>query len=62
MSVYYIASLKIIYFIARDLGNEAKPRDHDPPILSLSKVHWVRGCRIYCEFRHVIDNAVLKIK
>ena len=31
MSVYYIASLKINYFIARNLGNKAKPRDHDQP-------------------------------
>ena len=31
MSVYYIASLKINYFIAQNLGNKAKPRDHDPP-------------------------------
>ena len=31
MSVYYIASLKIKYFIAQNLGNKAKPRDHDPP-------------------------------
>ena len=31
MSVYYIASLKIIYFISQNLGNKAKPRDHDPP-------------------------------
>ena len=31
MSVYYIASLKINYFIAQNLGNKTKPRDHDPP-------------------------------
>ena len=31
MSVYYIASLKINYFITQNLGNKAKPRDHDPP-------------------------------
>ena len=31
MSVYYIASLKINYFIAQNLGNKAKPRDHNPP-------------------------------
>ena len=31
MSVYYIVSLKIFYFIAQNLGNKAKPRDHDPP-------------------------------
>ena len=31
MSVYYIASLKINYFIAQNLGNKAKPRDYDPP-------------------------------
>ena len=31
MSVYYIASFKINYFIAQNLGNKAKPRDHDPP-------------------------------
>ena len=31
MSVYYIASLKINYFIAQNLGNKAKSRDHDPP-------------------------------
>ena len=31
MSVYYIASLKISYFIAQNLGNKAKPRDNDPP-------------------------------
>ena len=32
MSVYYIASLKINYFIAQNLGNKAKPRDHNPPV------------------------------
>ena len=31
MSIYYIASLKIVYFIAQNLGSKAKPRDHDPP-------------------------------
>ena len=31
MSVCYIASLKMNYFIAQNLGNKAKPRDHDPP-------------------------------
>ena len=31
MSIYYIASLKISYFIAQNLGNKAKPRDYDPP-------------------------------
>ena len=31
MSVYYIASFKINYFIAQNLGNKEKPRDHDPP-------------------------------
>ena len=31
MSVCYIVSLKINYFIAQNLGNKAKPRDHDPP-------------------------------
>ena len=31
MSVYYFASLKISYFIGQNLGNKAKPRDHDPP-------------------------------
>ena len=31
MSIYYIASFKINYFIAQNLGNKAKPRDHDPP-------------------------------
>ena len=31
MSVYYIASLKINHFIAQNLGNKAKPRDHNPP-------------------------------
>ena len=31
MSVYYITSLKINYFIAQNLGNKAKPRGHDPP-------------------------------
>ena len=30
MSVYYIASSKIYYFTAQNLGNKAKPRDHDP--------------------------------
>ena len=30
MSVYYIASLKINYLIGQNLGNKAKPRDHDP--------------------------------
>ena len=27
MSVYYIASLKINYFIAQNLGNKAKPHE-----------------------------------
>ena len=31
MSVYYIASFKINYFIAQNVGNKAKPHDHDPP-------------------------------
>ena len=31
MSIYYIASIKINYFIAQNLGNKAKPLDHDPP-------------------------------
>ena len=43
MSVYYIAYLKINFhcplnFIAQNLGNKAKPRDHDPPGLSFPKV------------------------
>ena len=51
MSVYYIASFKINYFIAQNLGNKAQPRDHDPPkstlgtrVPSFPKVPWVRGC------------------
>ena len=31
MSVYHIASHKINYFIAQNLGNKTKPRKHDPP-------------------------------
>ena len=30
MSVYYIASLKINYFTAQNVGNKVKARYHDP--------------------------------
>ena len=51
MSVYYIASLKINYFIAQNPGNKAKPRDHDPPAYFRSQKY--PGCEVALDPRQL---------
>ena len=54
MSAYYIASLKIIYFIAQNLGSKAKPRDHDPQGYFRSQKY--PGYEVVCPFVYGLQN------